>query len=438
MTGRTVAPVITTLTNFEEAAEYAFTGKGMLNASDLDKVDTSAKRLAEEMHHAEDVSVVSLVDNILETALKRRASDIHFEPQLYEMVVRIRIDGVMHPLTQIPNDTKGGVVSRIKIMGDMNIAEKRLPQDGRATYRAPTESVDLRIAAIPTVYGENITIRLLDESMHEISLSELGMGEQELQVFHQAIARPYGMILITGPTGSGKSTTLYSALDELNTPSVKIYTVEDPVERKMPGILQSQVRPKIGLSFPSALRSLVRSDPDVIMIGEIRDLETATIATESSLTGHLVFSTLHTNDAASTVTRLSEMGVPPYLIASSLECVVAQRLTRRLCFHCRKKEQLTPDQMTKSELAFFASAAVEIYRAEGCRHCFGTGYSGRLGIFEVLPATEEMRRLVMNHATADEIRHHAHSIGMTSLRADGVKKVLAGATTVEEVERVTA
>src|SRR5680860_646255 len=410
MTGRTVAPVITTLTNFEEAAEYAFTGKGMLNASDLDKVDTSAKRLAEEMHHAEDVSVVSLVDNILETALKRRASDIHFEPQLYEMVVRIRIDGVMHPLTQIPNDTKGGVVSRIKIMGDMNIAEKRLPQDGRATYRAPTESVDLRIAAIPTVYGENITIRLLDESMHEISLSELGMGEQELQVFHQAIARPYGMIL----------------------------TVEDPVERNMPGILQSQVRPKIGLSFPSALRSLVRSDPDVIMIGEIRDLETATIATESSLTGHLVFSTLHTNDAASTVTRLSEMGVPPYLIASSLECVVAQRLTRRLCFHCRKKEQLTPDQMTKSELAFFASAAVEIYRAEGCRHCFGTGYSGRLGIFEVLPATEEMRRLVMNHATADEIRHHAHSIGMTSLRADGVKKVLAGATTVEEVERVTA
>lgn len=438
MAGIDVTPVVVTPSDFQDMVEYIFTGKGALDESDLDKVDASAKKLAEERDHAEDVSVVSLVDNILDTALKRRASDIHLEPQLYEMIGRLRIDGVMHPLTQIPNDSKGAVLSRLKIMGDMDIADKRLPQNGRATYRSPEQTVDLRIASIPTVYGENITIRLLDESMYEISLQELGMEEQELDIFHEALARPYGMVLITGPTGSGKSTTLYSALDELNTNEVKIYTVEDPVERKMPGILQSQVKPDIGLTFAAALRSLVRSDPDVIMVGEIRDLQTAIIATESSLTGHMVFSTLHTNDAASTITRLSEMGTPPYLIASSLECVVAQRLARQLCGHCRTKVQLSPAEMTKSELEFFGSREVEIYRAVGCRRCFGTGYLGRVGLFEVLTVTKDLRRLVMDQATADEIREYALSLGMTDLRAGGVRKVLSGATTVEEVERVTA
>src|SRR5665648_521336 len=328
------------------------------------------------------VSVVELVDGILESALKRRASDIHFEPQLYGMPVRIRVDGVLHQISEIPNDLKGGVISRIKIMGDMDIAEKRLPQDGRATYRSDEQSVDLRIASIPTVFGENVTIRLLDQTMFEITLEELGMSEGELVLFRRALKRPHGQILITGPTGSGKSTTLYSALDEINTPSVKIYTVEDPVERKMPGILQSQVKPSIGLTFASMLRSLVRSDPDVIMVGEIRDLETATIATEAALTGHLVLSTLHTNDAASTITRLVEMRVPAFLIASSLECVVAQRLARRLCPHCKKEIELTPAEMTSAELEFYGDETVTIARAVGCRRCFGTGYNGRTGLFE--------------------------------------------------------
>ena len=316
----------------------------------------SFSHLAEERRDAEDVSVVQLVDGILESALKRRASDVHFEPQLYGMPVRIRVDGVLHQVTEIPNDLKGGVTSRIKIMGEMDIAEKRLPQDGRATYRSDEQSVDLRIASIPTVFGENVTIRLLDQTMFEITLEELGMNENELVLFRRALRRPHGQILITGPTGSGKSTTLYSALDEVNTPSVKIYTVEDPVERKMPGILQSQVKPAIGLTFASMLRSLVRSDPDVIMVGEIRDLETATIATEAALTGHLVLSTLHTNDAASTITRLVEMGVPPFLIASSLECVVAQRLARRLCPNCNTEVELAPEEMTPAELEFFGEA----------------------------------------------------------------------------------
>ena len=281
ITGLEVVPVVATTSGFAETVELVFSNKGALTVGD-DGEETTPHRLARDRRYAEDTSVVTLVNDILNTALKRRASDIHFEPQLYEMGVRIRVDGVLHTLTNVANDLKGGVLSRLKIMGDMDIAEKRLPQDGRATYRSPDQTVDLRIASMPTAYGENITIRLLDESMFKISMEELGLGDNELVLFRQALSRPHGQILITGPTGSGKSTTLYAALDELNKPTVKIYTVEDPIERKMPGILQSQVRPTIGLTFASTLRSLVRGDPDIIMIGEIRDLETAMIATEAS------------------------------------------------------------------------------------------------------------------------------------------------------------
>jgi type IV pilus assembly protein PilB len=378
------------------------------------------------------------VDELLDTAIKRRASDIHFEPQADRMAVRARIDGVLHALTDLPSDIKGGVISRIKIIGDMDIAEKRLPQDGRATYRSPESQVDLRIASIPTVFGENVTIRLLDESALSITLEGVGLNEDQLSTLRTAMATPHGQVLITGPTGSGKSTTLYAALEELNQPGVKIYTVEDPVERKMPGILQSQVKPLIGLSFAKLLRSLVRSDPDIIMVGEIRDLETAMIATEASLTGHLVLSTLHTNDAASAVTRLVEMGIPPYLISSGLECVVAQRLARCLCKSCREQEQLTAETMNPLQREILGGQEATVWRAVGCPRCFGTGYTGRTGLFEVLPVSKQIRQMILEGKSAERVRDYARKHGMVSLREDGRRKVLLGLTSVEEVARVTA
>jgi type II secretory ATPase GspE/PulE/Tfp pilus assembly ATPase PilB-like protein len=362
--------------------------------------------------------VVALVDQIITTAMHRRASDIHFEPEADRMLVRIRVDGILYQLTEIVKENGHGVVSRIKILGDMDIAEKRLPQDGRATFGSDEGSIDLRIATVPTVFGENVTIRLLDDRVLALNLEELGMGDDHLALFRKTIRRPWGEILVTGPTGSGKSTTLYGGLAELNDPKVKIYTVEDPVERRMPGVQQAQVRPNIGLTFASLLRSLVRSDPDIIMIGEIRDYETALVATEASLTGHLVLSTLHTNDAPTAVARLVEMGLPSHLVASSLELIVAQRLARRLCPRCKQMVSLTASTMTEEERRFLAVDTAEVGRAVGCERCFGTGYSGRVGLFEVLPVTAEIRRLVLDHATADELREHAASVGFRSLRLE--------------------
>ena len=339
ITGLEVAPVASTLGALGEAWEMVYSGRGKLesvSAQEEERNGPSDRELAEYD------TVVSLVEEILATGMRQKASDIHFEPQADRMVVRLRIDGVLHRLTEVRKEIKDGVVSRIKIMGDMDIAEKRLPQDGRATFAADDRHVDLRIASIPSVFGENVTVRLLDDRMFNVTLEQLGMGARELEHFRRALNRPWGEILITGPTGSGKSTTLYAGLEELNHPEVKIYTVEDPVERRMPGIIQSQVRSNIGLTFASMLRSLVRSDPDIIMIGEIRDQETALIATEASLTGHLVLSTLHTNDAASAIARLTEMGLPAYLIASALECVVAQRLARQLCPRCKEDRHPYP------------------------------------------------------------------------------------------------
>lgn len=437
ITNHEVTPVVTTQSTFESAVDSLFNNRGSLGGAELGST-TSPYRMSDDQDDAEDTSVVSLVDDILDAALKRRASDIHFEPQLGDMQVRIRVDGVLHTLTQIPNNLKGGIVSRVKIMGDMDISEKRLPQDGRATYRAPDQSVDLRIATLPSVHGESVILRLLDESMFDISLEELGMDENSLLHLRQALCKPHGQLLITGPTGSGKSTTLYAALEELNDPTRKIYTVEDPVERKIPGIVQSQVKPGIGLTFARMLRSLVRADPDIIMIGEVRDAETAVICSEASLTGHLVLSTLHTNDAASTITRLTEMGVPPYLVASSLECVVAQRLARRLCPHCREEVALTPESMTAIESELLGDREATVSRAVGCRHCFSTGYAGRVGLYEVLPMTKELRGLIVSGASTDAIRDHGLGEGMLLLREDGVRKVLAHLTTAEEVHRVTA
>ena len=297
--------------------------------------------------------------------------------------------------------------------------------------------IDLRIASIPSVFGEAVTIRILDDQGAPLTLTSLGMEEDDLAVFRAAVKKPWGEVLITGPTGSGKSTTLYAGLQEVSSPEITVYTVEDPVERRMQGIIQSQIHSAIGVTFASMLRSLLRSDPNIIMIGEIRDKETATMAAEASLTGHLVLSTLHTSDAPTAATRLLEMGIPGYLIASTLELVVAQRLARRLCSRCKVEVRLEEADMTAEERAFLGMTAATIARAVGCKNCFNTGYSGRIGLFEVLPITREIRRLILEHATADAIRDQARSVGVRSLRDDGLRKVLAGITTIEEVERLT-
>jgi type IV pilus assembly protein PilB len=434
ITGMQVRAVAATRAAISEAMEIVFSNRGRLEVSD--QPEKTAKGPSDK-EAAEYESVVSLVEKILETAVRRKATDIHLEPGADRMAVRVRTDGVMHPLTEIRGNARRGVISRIKVMADMDIAEKRVPQDGRASVRLDERAIDLRIASIPTVFGEGMTIRILDDHGAALTLAGLGMEEEELTLFRQAVRKPWGEVLITGPTGSGKSTTLYAGLLEVNSPDIKVFTVEDPVERRIPGIVQSQVHAAIGVTFASMLRSLLRSDPNIIMIGEIRDRETAQIAAEASLTGHLVLSTLHTSDAPTAITRLLEMGLPAYLIASTLEVVVAQRLARRLCPKCKEKVKLSVADMTAEERAFLGTQAIEVARTVGCNHCFNTGYSGRIGLFEVLPITREIRHLLLEHATADAIRDHARASGVRSLRDDGRRKVLAGVTTIEEVQRLT-
>ena len=434
ITGMQVRAVASTRLAISEAWEVVFAGEARLEVQNRDEESQSGPS---DREVAEYETVVSLVEKILVTAIRRKATDIHFEPAAERTTVRVRADGVMHPLTEIRGAVSKGVVSRIKVMADMDIAEKRVPQDGRASLRIDDRLIDLRIASIPTVFGEGITIRVLDDHGALLTLPALGMDEEELAGFREGVRRPWGEVLITGPTGSGKSTTLYAGLQEVNSPGIKVYTIEDPVERRIPGIVQSQVHPAIGVTFASMLRSLLRSDPNIIMIGEIRDNETAMIAAEASLTGHLVLSTLHTSDASTAITRLLEMGLPAYLIASTLELVVAQRLARRLCPRCKEVVSLKEAEMTLEERAFLGVDATTIARPVGCNHCYSTGYSGRVGLFEVLPITREIRRLILEHATVDTIRDAARAAGVHSLRDDGLRKVLAGVTSIEEVQRVT-
>lgn len=438
--GVEVCPVPVSEDAFEEGLHSCFSQSKRLESSLLNQheKENEPASVAKGREQAEYENIVTTVNDILASGVRQGASDIHFEPREAGMSVRIRVDGMLHHLTELRKETKEGVVSRIKIIGDMDIAEKRLPQDGRATFHLDEHPVDLRIATMPTVFGENVTIRLLDDRMLKISLEELGMGAAELATFRAALAAPWGEVLITGPTGSGKSTTLYAGIEEINRPDVKIYTVEDPVERIIPGILQSQIWPAIGLNFASMLRSLVRGDPDVIMIGEIRDRETALITSEASLTGHLVLSTLHTNDAASAVTRLIEMGLPPYLVSSSVVCVVAQRLARRLCPRCKRTVEVGPGSMTDMERALLGPIEADISRAVGCKSCFNTGYRGRVGLFEVLPIGAELRDLILSDSSVEAVRQCAARSGMKTLREDGRRKVLDGLTTVEEIERLTA
>ena len=383
---------------------------------------------------SEDAPVVKLVNQIVAQAVERGASDIHLAPDGRELRVRFRIDGVLQDVTTVPRRLTLGVISRIKIMAELNIAEKRLPQDGRVGLVIDGRHVDLRVVTLPSVHGESLVMRVLDKASVVVKLEKLGMADAERERFERACQETHGAVLVTGPTGSGKSTTLYAALMMLNTPEKNIITVEDPVEYEITGITQVQVANKVGLTFAAGLRSMVRADPDVIMVGEIRDRETAQIAIESALTGHLVLSTLHTNDAPGAITRLTEMGTEPFLVASALGCVVAQRLARMLCSSC-KRRTIIPARTLKAS-GYKARVDLEAYEPVGCRRCGGTGYRGRVGLYEVMTMTPEIQTLALERAPAEAVRDLAVSQGMSRLRDDGLEKVRQGRTSMAEIARV--
>ncbi len=387
---------------------------------------------------ASEAPVIRMVNLLIGNASELRASDIHIEPFERRLRVRYRVDGVLREVDAPPQRLQAAVISRIKIMANLNIAERRLPQDGRIKMTIRGKDIDMRISTIPTLHGESVVMRLLDRGEVKLSLPDLGFTEPVLSRFQDILHRPNGVLLVTGPTGSGKTTTLYACLLELNTPERKILTVEDPIEYQLDGINQVQVKPQIGLDFAHTLRSFLRQDPDVVMIGEIRDLETAQIAVQASLTGHLVLSTLHTNDATSSISRLLDMRVEDYLLTSTVTGILAQRLVRTLCPHCRE-----PHPINRELLARLGAEAVEeaadrtVYRAVGCKKCRGTGFHGRTMIMELLPITDAIRNLILSHAESQELRRVAVSEGMRTMYDDGIRKVLAGITTIEEVLRVT-
>jgi type IV pilus assembly protein PilB len=386
----------------------------------------------------ESAPIVKLVNSVIAQAVDDGASDIHFEPQSKELIVRFRIDGVLHEIMSVPRRMQSGVISRLKIMAELDIAERRVPQDGRIGLMVGGKPIDMRVATLPTVYGEKVVMRLLDKTNVMLDLADMGFSERALARFEKAFRKPYGAILVTGPTGSGKSTTLYAALNQLNDAEKNIITVEDPVEYRLGGINQVQVNNRAGLSFAAGLRSILRCDPDIVMIGEIRDRETALIAVESALTGHLVLSTLHTNDSPGALTRITEMGVEPFLTASAVDLVLAQRLARRLCHHCREPYVATRDMLQKNDFPQEALEASELtlYRPKGCPRCNNTGYKGRIGLYEVMIVSEAVRRLTVERKSADEIGRVAQAEGMKSLRDDGLDKVVAGVTSIEEIARV--
>ena len=387
----------------------------------------------------DDAPIVRYVNLLVTQAIQDRASDIHIEPAETDLRVRYRIDGVLHEVQRSPKNIQGGVISRVKILSDIDIAEKRKPQDGRMSVVHNGRKIDLRVATLPTVWGEKIVMRILDNSTARLDLRELSFLDENYQTYRESYTKPYGMLLVTGPTGSGKSTTLYATLNAVSRPEINVITVEDPVEYRLAGINQVQVNPKAGLTFAGALRSILRSDPDVVLLGEIRDHETAQIAIEAALTGHLVLSTLHTNDAPSAITRLIEMGIEPFLVGSALDCVVAQRLARKLCDKCRVPYRPTPEEMTSARFPWLPGEPVpELYRPGGCTACSRTGYRGRLALHEVMRVTEDIERHAVSHSSSAEIAATAARQGMISLRNDGWRKVIAGNTSIEEILRVVA
>ena len=399
--------------------------------------ETDAEDLSKVKELVEDAPIVKLVNLLITRAVAERASDIHIEPQERDVRIRNRIDGVLHDVMRSPKSIQSGVISRLKIMADINIAERRVPQDGRVGLVVGGKAIDLRVATLPTVYGEKVVIRILDKSSVLLNLQDLGFADENFTRFESSFKKPYGMLLVTGPTGSGKSTTLYATLNILNKSDRNIITVEDPVEYRLAGVNQIQINTRAGLTFASALRSILRSDPDIVLIGEIRDRETAQIAVEAALTGHLVLSTLHTNDAPSAITRLIEMGIEPFLVSSAVDCVLAQRLVRVLCDRCKEPYLPTEEALLEARIPIPEDGDLpKLYRAVGCQHCSKTGYRGRMAVHEVMLKNEEIERLTAERRSAEEIARASRAAGMTTMRDDGVRKVLDGKTSIEEIMRV--
>ncbi len=439
--GAEVRTVVATASQINETIERFYRMDtdvdAVVQAATEDAGDDAAE-LANVSELVEDAPIVKFVNLLVTQAVNDRASDIHVEPAEHDLRIRFRIDGVLHEVMRSPRSIQAGVISRLKVMADINIAERRIPQDGRISMKVGGRGIDLRVATLPTVYGEKVVMRILDKSQAVLRLDELGFLPETEDRFNSACHKPYGTILATGPTGSGKSTTLYAALNTLNKPDRNIITVEDPVEYRMQGINQVQINPKAGLTFASALRSILRSDPDIVLVGEIRDRETAVIAVEAALTGHLVLSTLHTNDAASTPLRLVEMGVEPFLVTSALDCVVAQRLARRLCDKCKEAYQPTEPELLEVgwPMEDVESEWPMLYRAIGCTACGRTGYKGRFALHEVMLLSEEIERLIIERRSTDDMQKVAEMQGMLTLKSDGLRKVGMGFTSLEEIFRV--
>ena len=442
ITGLEVKPVVATETAIKRAIDRFYESADSLAEvmkdmqEDFEIVDELDEDAALAEAQSEDAPVVKLVNSLITDAVNKGASDIHMEPFEKKLRVRYRIDGVLHEMMSPPYKMKSAIISRLKIMAELDIAEKRVPQDGRIKIRIGSKKIDLRVSSLPTIFGEKIVMRILDKSNLQIDLTKLGFQADALQKLVKGIEMPYGMVLVTGPTGSGKTTTLYSALNKINLPEFNIMTAEDPVEYNIDGINQVMVHEEIGLTFAAALKAFLRQDPNIVMVGEIRDLETASIAVKAALTGHLVLSTLHTNDAPSTVNRMIDMGIEPFLVASSVNVIMAQRLIRKLCLKCKKKEKLHPEALR--ELGLSVDEGFDIYGPIGCPSCSNTGYAGRSGLYEVMPVSDALREMILNRASASEIKEQAVREGMITLRGDGIIKLKAGVTSLEEVLRETA
>ncbi|MGO9614680.1 MAG: type IV-A pilus assembly ATPase PilB [Dissulfurispiraceae bacterium] len=460
LTGTKVSLYIATESAITEAIEKYYLTKASLDASKRNKksqehtvlesedfnkvIDSALENITtfteknEEVIEQIDAPIIKLVNNILWKAVQSKASDIHIEPSEKVVNVRYRIDGVLQPILKVPLKIKNAMLSRIKILSSLDISERRLPQDGRIKLKfGEDRMIDLRVSTFPTHLGEKIVLRILDKSAVQLDLPQLGFEDDQLQDFYDAIEKPYGMILVTGPTGSGKTTTLYAALSRLNRSGVNIMTAEDPIEFTLPGINQGQIREEIGLTFASALRSFLRQDPDIIMIGEIRDHETAEISIKAALTGHLVLSTLHTNDAPSTMTRLVDMKIEPFLVSSSLILIAAQRLMRKVCPYCREEQQLPESVLEKMGFPLDEIKKAKFYMGKGCKNCSNTGFRGRIAIYEVLPMREELKDLIHRGDSAVEIKREAMKLGMLTLRQSAIRKVMEGTTSIDELLRVT-
>ncbi|RJQ54100.1 MAG: type II secretion system protein GspE [Actinobacteria bacterium] len=436
MTGYDVQPVVATESDVAWAIRQYLESEETAIRAAASAVSREPLRQEEPEIETETVPVVTLVNKLVDDAIEERASDIHFEPQTDCLRVRYRIDGVLHEVARIPKNVEPSLISRLKIMADADIAEKRLPQDGHFNYAGRGREVDVRVAILPTMHGENVTLRLLSGAISLLKLSQLGIEEDMLERLRALLSRPHGSLLVTGPTGSGKTTTMYASLNELNTPERKIMTIEDPVEYQIPGIVQTRVNTRIGLTFAAGLRTVVRCDPDIVLIGEIRDLETAQIAVRSALTGHLVLSSLHANDAPSALTTLVDMGIPSYIISSAVNGVVAQRLARRLCGRCKEQVEPEPRLVYRANIPDEDLEGATMCAPRGCKHCAQTGFSGRIAVSEIMPVSEAVAQLCVKSGSSEVIREAAIAEGMRTMRQDGIMKALAGVTSLEEIMRV--